>query len=379
MENKWIKQGGNYKIVPSSISVENNIPVAVYTIDVNPMSGEFSLSYIADQFEFDFEVLGLEEKFINHVLKSYENTSGNFGVLLNGVKGSGKTVSAKILANRLNLPVILVDTAYKGIDSFIASLNFECILFFDEFEKNFNPKSDINILTIMDGVYNCCARKVFILTTNELKINHCLLSRPSRIRYKKEFTNISLEVINHLMDKFLEDQSIREDLFTYVINLEVCSVDIIKAIITELNIHGKEEFNYIKEIFNVSAANVYYNCILAREIYYDYDKKVDITRTLDDAIRDLMLRSKLMNKPELTPEEKKVNLKLDDSKIWKCTYDFPCHFWELKKGMFACGGVVLDILVEQRIITIMDDSGNKIYVYIQPTYNYNSYIGNTLI
>lgn len=379
MENKWIKQGGNYKIVPSSISVENNIPIAVYTIDVNPISGEFSLSYIADQFEFDFEVLGLEEKFINHVLKSYENTSGNFGVLLNGVKGSGKTVSAKILANRLNLPVILVDTAYKGIDSFIASLNFECILFFDEFEKNFNPKSDINILTIMDGVYNCCARKVFILTTNELNINQCLLSRPSRIRYKKEFTNISLEVINHLMDKFLKDQSIREDLFTYVANLTVCSVDIIKAIITELNIHGKEEFDYIKEIFNVSVADVHYNCILARETYYDCDKKVSVTRTQDKAIRDLMAKNTLMEKLELTPEEQILNVKLNDSDVWENSYTLPCHFWELKKGMFVCGGMILDVLVEHRVIIIVNNSGEKIYIYIKPTYNYNFYTGNTLI
>lgn len=41
MENKWIKQGGNYKIVPSSITVEDQIPVAVYSIDMNPISGEF--------------------------------------------------------------------------------------------------------------------------------------------------------------------------------------------------------------------------------------------------------------------------------------------------------------------------------------------------
>ena len=46
--------------------------------------------YRVDKFEFDFELLGLEQKFIDHALKSYENTTGNFGILLNGVKGTGK-------------------------------------------------------------------------------------------------------------------------------------------------------------------------------------------------------------------------------------------------------------------------------------------------
>lgn len=90
MENKWIKQGGNFKIVPSSISVENELPVGIYSISQNPMNGELSLDYVADKFEFDFELLGLEQKFIDHALKSYENTTGNFGILLNGVKGTGK-------------------------------------------------------------------------------------------------------------------------------------------------------------------------------------------------------------------------------------------------------------------------------------------------
>lgn len=90
MENKWIKQGGNYKIVPSSISVEDSLPNGIYSIEYNPMAREFSLNRIADKFEFDFEVIGLEDRFIAHALKSFENTTGNFGVLLNGVKGTGK-------------------------------------------------------------------------------------------------------------------------------------------------------------------------------------------------------------------------------------------------------------------------------------------------
>ena len=43
MENKWIKQGGNFKIVQSSIPVEDTLPVGIYSISHNPMNGELSL------------------------------------------------------------------------------------------------------------------------------------------------------------------------------------------------------------------------------------------------------------------------------------------------------------------------------------------------
>ena len=367
-------------MVPSSISVENQLPVGIYSISVNPMNGEFSLNYIADKFEFDFELLGLEQKFIDHTLKSYENTTGNFGVLLNGVKGTGKSVTAKILANALNQPVILVDTAYKGIDGFLASLNFKCILFFDEFEKNFDPKEDVNILTIMDGVYNCCERKVFILTTNDLLINNCLLSRPSRIRYKKEFTNISAEVINSLFDNFLVDQEVRDLLFNFVITLETCSVDIIKSLINEINIHGKDEFEYIKSIFNVKASTVCYDLITAYGTYYDYGTDEQCQRSRNEAMVAIARYSELMKKNKRTDEEHKEFQKLGDQGVaHRYNERFPCRLWDLKKGMFIQGEAIVEILEDARIVITKDRKNSFNYHYVVPTYTYNAYQGNVLI
>lgn len=380
MENKWIKQGGNFKIVPSSISVEDTLPVGIYSISQNPMNGELSLDYVADKFEFDFELLGLEQKFIDHALKSYENTTGNFGILLNGVKGTGKSVTAKILANALNQPIILVDTAYKGIDSFLASLNFKCVLFFDEFEKNFDPKEDVNILTIMDGVYNCCERKVFILTTNSLHINDCLLSRPSRIRYKKEFANISAEVINNLLDNLLKDQSIRDILFNYIITLEVCSVDIIKSLIIEINIHGVKSFEYIKEIFNVKASSVTYHLVTAYGTYYDYNKDETHIRSRNEAIVAINRYMTLRDKYKRTEEEDEEYESLGNQGLcYRYNERFPCRLWDLKVGMFLHGEPIVEILEDSRIVITKDRNNIFSYHYVVPTYTYNAYTGNVLI
>lgn len=90
-----------------------------------------------------------------------------------------------------------VDTNSKLIKYLSTSIDFDCIFFFDEYEKEFKNSSDV--LSFMDGTYNSIYRKVFLLTTNELNVDPNLLGRPSRIRYK------SLSVIfpRKLLERFL--------------------------------------------------------------------------------------------------------------------------------------------------------------------------------
>ena len=107
-----------------------------------------------------------------------------------------KTVTAKELCNHLQLPVILVqsmgdDTNDKLIKYLSTAIDFDCIFFFDEYEKEFKDSSDV--LSFMDGTYNSIYRKIFLLTTNKLNVDSNLLGRPSRIRYKKSFGNLSEE------------------------------------------------------------------------------------------------------------------------------------------------------------------------------------------
>ena len=89
------------------------------------------------------QLYGVDETLVKHVIDTYEKQpiKKNIGVLLNGAKGTGKTVTAKIMANKLGLPVIICDKSYDGLATFLASINHDCIFFFDEFEKNFRLKS----------------------------------------------------------------------------------------------------------------------------------------------------------------------------------------------------------------------------------------------
>ena len=238
----------------------------------------FYLSKIAESFTFDYKLYGLNQKFINYVLKTYENTTGNLGVLLDGIKGTGKTVTAKELCNHLQLPVILVqsmgsDTNDKLIKYLSSSIDFDCVFFFDEYEKEFKDSSDV--LSFMDGTYNSIYRKIFLLTTNELKIDENLLGRPSRIRYKKSFGNLSEDVVREILNDILENKDAIENVIELTHSMNIITIDLIKAIATEINIHGIESLPDIKETFNIefSRFSYLYKVISIRNCNFEFTSK----------------------------------------------------------------------------------------------------------
>ena len=92
----------------------------------------------------------------------------------------------------MGLPVIVISKPMDGMLEFIQSLCFESVILIDEAEKTFYDDREV-LLKMIDGVYNS-KRKLYILTTNKLTVDENLLGRPGRIRYIKEFNNLSTRV-----------------------------------------------------------------------------------------------------------------------------------------------------------------------------------------
>ena len=273
----WINNGTSvYRRQEGTLTVSDILPKAVYEVGIDD-NGWF-LVRTTDQFSFPYKLYGLENEFIEHVLKTYQSTSGNMGILCNGLRGTGKTVCCKVIANKVNLPVVIVKSFgpdNSGLMSYLSSLNFDCVFFFDEFEKQFNEK-DCSILQFMDGIYNSDFRRLFLLTTNELNVNENLLTRPSRIRYVKEFGNLAKEIVEEYLDDNLKDNSNRELLLEYIDTLTISTIDILKAIVEEVNIHGIQKFLEMKKIFNVSYGEYRYRTTEAviDTDYADEDEKI---------------------------------------------------------------------------------------------------------
>ena len=256
----WLKTNNIFKKVNEDFSTINKLPLGVYNVGLT-MEGWYLEKY-ADEFTFDYKIYGLETEFCEHVIKTFENTTGNLGIMLTGTKGTGKTVTAKLLANAFKLPVIIVKDMggnNQGMIEYFSSFNFDSILFFDEFEKNFSNE-DSTILQIMDGVYNIGYRKVFLLTTNQMTVNENLVGRPSRIRYVKKFGNLDLKTVKEYLDDNLKVKEAYQDLINYIDTLSISTIDILKSIVNEVNIHGIEGLTKAKEFFNVSTLEYHYKC-----------------------------------------------------------------------------------------------------------------------
>lgn len=257
-QNIWIQDGNTFmKGSATTKAHPEGLPKGIYEVKESMMG--YYLNRLGDSFVFNYKLYGINAEFIEHFVKTYNNTTGNLGVLFNGIKGTGKTVTAEELCNRLGLPVIIVK-ACKEVDDmlkFLATqINFDCIFFFDEYEKEFRESSAV--LSFMDGVHNSQYRKVFLLTTNELEINSNLLGRPSRIRYVRSFGNLPEETTLELLNDILINKDAVEPVLDLIRQMQIITVDLVKALAQEVNIHSADKIDMIRKNFNLEFSDFTY-------------------------------------------------------------------------------------------------------------------------
>lgn len=248
MNSVWSKSGNSYRLTEISHQ-QDLLPSGVYRLEYNEPFGYFYLDHVQDKFSFPYKIYGVESGFIDRVKKTWENTHNNMGVLLNGLKGTGKTVTAELICNEMQLPVILVQKHYEGLVSFLNSVQQDVIVFIDEYEKVYS-KYDNSLLSVMDGAFRTDSRKMFLLTTNDLTIEKNMLQRPSRIRYIKSYTDLTLDIIMEVVDDKLVHTHLRDQTIKMISELPIITMDLVKSVIEEVNIHNEDPALF-KDYFNV--------------------------------------------------------------------------------------------------------------------------------
>ena len=378
-QNIWIQDGNTFiKGSATTKAHPEGLPKGIYEVKES-MTGYY-LNRLGDSFVFNYKLYGINNKFIDHFIKTYNNTTGNLGVLFNGIKGTGKTVTAEELCNRIGLPVIIVKSC-KEVDDmlkFLATqINFDCIFFFDEYEKEFKESS--SVLSFMDGVHNSQYRKIFLLTTNELEINNNLLGRPSRIRYVRSFGNLPEETTLELLNDILIDKDAIEPVLDLIRQMQIVTVDLVKALAQEVNIHGVDKIDLIRKNFNLEFSDFTY---LVESIELDSLSNV---QNINEQLFEKIIRSREVTRKierkypsKLTKEERdaqitmagayirtdsvSVNKEIKYLKIGDEFDDRPIFYINAKKGyIVTCYNHFIIYIIKSGYSTNASGKFNQIY------------------
>ena len=235
-----VHSGNTFQIYGDALKTYDKLPLGTYEICFHKMMG-FYLTSHAD-LVVNEKIYGNSPAKVEKVLKGFTKVDRNFGVILSGRKGIGKSLFARQLAIRAkdyNLPLIIVPCYYPGIADFIASIEQEVIVFFDEFEKTFADQEHISpqeeMLSLFDGVDN--GKKLFIVTCNEVhKLNSYLINRPGRFHYHFTLGNPNPDEIKEYMTDKLDPayHDIIKKLISFSLNVDL-TYDILRAIAFEIN------------------------------------------------------------------------------------------------------------------------------------------------
>ena len=176
-----------------------------------------------------------DDVFIKRVNTYFQKTSKlSTGVMLSGIKGTGKTVMAKVIAKNSNLPIIVVDEDYPTgrINDFFRKFETPVTIIFDEVDKHWDTE---NLLGWLDGVQTNAKKLVLFTCNNEDRVNDYLKDRCSRVRYIRHFeANDNARFLREILrDKGIAKDNI-ENTYTFIVNnFGLLSIDNILSFIDE--------------------------------------------------------------------------------------------------------------------------------------------------
>ena len=275
-----VSSGGKYMVYGEEVSTYEKLPPYTYEVSFNKMTG-YSLIKSEDM-EIKEKIYGPYQRKVDKILNTFNLSNRNLGIILSGPKGAGKTMFSRLLAIKAReqgLPLILVNGPLPSLSNFISSIKQECIVLFDEFEKNFprgesgdESNAQTELLSLFDGLDN--GKKLFIITCNQVYLlNQYFLNRPGRFHYHFAFESPSREEIEEYMSDKLNENG--KKYLKEIVNLAEIgdfTYDILRAISFELNqgyslTETLEDLNIeFKTIFNINIKVIFTNGEVAEDM-----------------------------------------------------------------------------------------------------------------
>lgn len=235
----YIKSGDRVEVsTDSEIQISDKIEPGTYTLIEVPFLG-LRLQKSKD-LDFKNKVYGNVDYIATRIWNTAKSRNISTGFLLSGDKGSGKTMTTKLLAKKAmeeGHVTLIINSPFVGeqFNRIIQLLPDNSIILFDEFEKVYNKvEYQTPILSLLDGLYS--SKKIFILTVNDMsKMNEFLLNRPGRLFYNVPYKGLSAEFIREFGNDVLVNKNFVEELVSLSEFIDPFTFDMLNAIVEESN------------------------------------------------------------------------------------------------------------------------------------------------
>jgi archaellum biogenesis ATPase FlaH len=240
--------GLTYSPINNPGAIIDNLPAKVFSVRFNPLAAQYYLEYRFDSFPMPSQMYNCND--IDNITMSnlfnsrYATESGNLGVLLSGLKGTGKSLLLKTTANQAlsnGLPVLLVEQSFdsSSLVKFLSSITEDCVVLFDEFEKYFYDDSEAGsnqaeLLSFFDGT--SISHKLIVITVNDKdQLSEFFINRPSRIRYVVDYVSLSQEFVAEYVSQKLVDKSAISAVLEEFESIEEINFDLLNVCCDEVN------------------------------------------------------------------------------------------------------------------------------------------------
>lgn len=196
-----------------------------------------------------------DKNFVDKVLNYFNTTVKNTtGVMLKGLKGSGKSMLAKKIAIESNLPIIVVDPSFpaRRLNEFFNKFSQNVVILFDELEKNKKYWDSDKLLSFLDGISATCKKLVIFTCNNDDDVCEFIKDRCSRVRYSRTFDAMSEESVLGLCNREIADEGEARAACAFIMKtFKTISFDNVLSFIEEVKTDSHSTYEDLMKDLNI--------------------------------------------------------------------------------------------------------------------------------